>query len=275
MVPMILGIDPSSTSYIGVSALDPAGIRLVSVRCLPDMARTLRERLIPSLDQLLSQIPAGSPVTVVIEKPPPTARKDTQHAKQAGIGDALGWSGGLVAGVLFARYGADFVRYEPGEWRETLLSEAGRLRLSALKPGSAAWMRAQEKPRPDGWQNKTGFELVRSQERPGSFTRRWQACGHNDPTLISFANLDAAGKVCPICHNPPQRHQDRAELVRLGWKRLACEVAEKKWPEEFATLKRERTERSQAVDQAKIPGLADTCEAAFIALHHQHQKGIA
>lgn len=255
---MIVAVDPSST-YTGIAVQDGDNVRLHRVRMLRDTARSYRERLLPLL-------PSPSDVSaVLVEEPPDTARKDTGRAgKQAVIGRAVSWVGGLIASPYVAA-GVPVDQVQPGPWRESMLLAAARRGLLLEAPSRAS--------RPAPPPARVARSIVRSTTRiPGGRFRLVFACGHEQE--IAYNRLED-GAECAACRAPKPVISD-ADWITDEWKRIACVVAARFWPEAYAGLVREAEEGARSArEHHRLAGVADAAEAGCMLLHHVAARGLA
>lgn len=250
------GIDPSSR-VVGIAALNTSGGRAtVEHLCRPvvlaghplrEQHRRLREALVPVVH--------SGTLRWRIEKPPPTAKADTGHARQAPIGFGVGFPGGMLAALLFELGATDVELVEPGIWRPSMLAVAAlhhyplpdaKARVGGTVPGPANHRRVTRDP-------ESGDVLL---EYP---------CGHRAPHK-NLASLQRAPSICPTCANVSSDPTARARAIRDAWKAIAVEFVAALWPTAYAELRGSLRSRATTPDHRRA-GLSDVCEATGIAAH--------
>lgn len=254
---MIVSIDPSST-YTGIAWRTPEAVRLFRVRMHPgDPERSYIERL-------TEHLPNGRPGDimrpehVLVEEVPDNARKDAGRSGQQAV---IGRSVAYVAGIMVARYldhRVPVTRIQPREWRESMLIWAARRGQLLEKPSRSKRVIPPEQV---GRNRVTGTQRI----GPGRFRLTFE-CGHSED--VDYAQLGES-RDCKACIIRPERTMDDAEWIRDEWKRIACAVVERHWPEPYAALVSEAraTARTHKPDH-RLEGVSDACEALCIGLHH-------
>ena len=129
----IIGVDPGS-DYLGIAILQ---LNENCVQCC-QVARVRAgglsfHQLVQRLDPILQPY-LNLNTTYILEKPPPTARKDTNHGAQTPIG----WRLGLISGIILGKYSLqESSAYEEcyvAEWRERLLRCTAIYGPEVIKP---------------------------------------------------------------------------------------------------------------------------------------------
>lgn len=251
---MILSIDPSST-YTGIAKRSGEDVQLYRVRMHPgEPERSYRERISP----VLLEIPICRPEHVLVEEVPDNARKDVGRSGQQAV---IGRSVAYVAGLTVAGYldrGVRVTRVQPSEWRESMLIWAARRGQLLEKP-----RRSQRVIPPE----QVGRNRVTTTQRIGAgLFRLTFECGHS--AEVEYAALGET-RDCKACIVRPERTMDDAEWVRDEWKRIACAVVERHFPEPYAQLVAEaRASARGPKPDHRLEGVSDACEALCIGLHH-------
>jgi hypothetical protein len=251
------GIDPSSR-VVGIAAVTDGSkgrVRAVWLGAPVVLAghpvreryRRLREALKPPVDLGV--------LSWRIEKPPPTAKADTGHARQAPIGFGVGFPGGMVAAILF-ELGADEVELvEPGEWRPSMLAVAA-LHGMRLEDAKTRVMSGATATRP---------EHRRLQRLETGELELAYPCGHTT-VHRNLQSLKNAPPRCPTCVQAVMDPTHRARAIRDAWKAAAVEFVSGLWPGPYAEVRAGLRARETTPDHRRA-GLADVCEAAGIAAH--------
>jgi hypothetical protein len=255
-VNVVISIDPGN-AYTGMAMLVqgyPEEARMARV-CMydGDPVRSVRERVGPMLCNWIMvarHMGCACPV-VLIERCPPTARKDANHGKQAQIGFALGWLSGLIAGYLMVAT-MNAIRIElvdVAEWRKGLSDDP--LFMRKAQPEVVVMPKTQR------------FEMQRNGN--GGYIRVWSGCGHREvlPRWADIQHLAPPVK-CPACETATG---DRAKIVRDEWKERACAYVSRAYPELLEAVVEEA--RKTAINKDKpvheLAGVADASEALCIA----------
>ena len=258
-VNVVISIDPGN-AYTGMAMLvqgRPEEARMARV-CMydGDPVRSVRERvgsMLCNWIMVARHMGCACPV-VLIERCPPTARKDANHGKQAQIGFALGWLSGLIAGYLMVAT-MNAIRIElvdVSEWRKGLSDDPLFMR------------KAQSLVAPVVEVVKVQQNTLTLNEGNTGFTRTWAGCGHREllPRWMDLKTPPPAK--CPICAIPVQ---NRAQIVRDEWKERACAYVSRVYPELFEAVVEEA--RKTAINKDKpvheLAGVADASEALCIA----------
>jgi hypothetical protein len=251
-----------------------------------DVERSVRERIVPALLDATGKIPVdGVPalahlpyvevqrdvllrtlrnvdrVSIWFEEPPDYSRSDVRHGSEARIGYAEGWLSGLVAGQM----GLPTRRVAVSAWRETMIRTCVQRGLYIVAPSR------RMAPTPLA----VAAQCSTVTGRPGGgFVRTFTDCGHAQ-SFASFADLKRSTGICATCA-VPVKTADPANWVRDEWKRIACQGIQRFWPELYASLVaaargRRRAKPGEAapteVPDHQVAGIADACEAAWIAVH--------
>lgn len=260
-----IGIDPGN-SYTGMCQLfwlDDGQIHTVVLHRivgLGPMERTFAERIVPALVSNSLALAAAERVAVGVERPPPTARKDVNHGHQAPIGEAAGFTAGLVVGECMRR-GWSHHRLSVQSWRQPMLIWAARKgfvrqapsrRRQRAIPGTHSRSRVQlleRVPSEDG----EGWDII------------WKDCDHKTRATTYEAMTAAVERGCAACAKP--QVPATADEVRDAWKRLACEIVEHFFPDAYRALVHEAAAAAKSVKPDwQYAGVADACEAFGIAL---------
>lgn len=257
-----VGIDQSN-SYTGIAIAPSAwagGLQSLGfvIMYQGDVERSYRERILPALPDQVHAIG--------IEKSAGVARSDTNHGKQAVIGEALGWLGGLIASPYVAR-GIPVLRPEPGEWRQSLrlyAAEKGELLPEVTRAQVVAQAEIANAPKPDRLGDLTRTFVTTVKGAKIVFTSKWSRCGH--PWSGSLAELQDVPAACPRCAKGTRI--DPAALVRDAWKKWSCDAARRLFPDSYEELvsgarARARTDKPDH----QLGGVSDACDAAGVLIH--------
>lgn len=208
---------------------------------------------------------------VTIERPPPTAR-DGAHggAKQAEIGFTLGLLIGATAERLSAA-GHLVELADVSSWRASMLLWSTRWGVLAEEPTRAPLTAVALQETSRGMvqgsrieRKRDGLEVV------------WSGCGHR--TAVSFGGISSfPHRRCPTCSEIPLRRPgtDDKEWKRQAWKALACTLVGRHWPAEYSTLLYQARSAARVSHQDhEFAGVADACEAVWIAVHGLTRAGV-
>jgi hypothetical protein len=267
----VFGLDPGSTC-LGIAVLGarphesppepPPLWRFCHLRPkpLPAYFRQLK---------LLGLDPGLGIQAVAVEHPPPTAKGSANHGRQAPIGHALGWYGGLTVGWLAGGRvgGRDFetLEPEPQQWRASMLHWSAVWGLPLPHAKDLVALRAQ--------QARARARAVQLDQRVDRLRRvddrlvvTYVGCDHEWSGLA-----DEYHKVPPACLtcSAPKPARPRDELIREAWKEIACMFVRHHWPDAFQGLLLGAQDRARK-DSPDRPahtyaGLPDACEAVGIA----------
>lgn len=253
---VVITVDPGN-SYTGLAMLvegHPEHARMARV-CMfdGDVERSVRERVAPLLISwiMVARHLGCSRPTLLIERCPPTARKDAGHGKQAQIGFALGWLGGMIAGYLMAATmnAVQVELVDVGVWRKGLSDDP--LFMKRVAPVIVAMPKTQR------------FEMQRNGN--GGYIRVWAGCGHREvlPRWADIQHLTPPAK-CPSCETATG---DRAKIVRDEWKERACLYVERVYPDLLTEMVDEARATAMHKDKPvhELAGVADACEAMCMA----------
>jgi len=261
----IVSMDPGS-SHTGLAMLD---VELSLPSALKDWALCpLRsDGLSESFDRQVLNVfrrwcaPDAGPRYLLVERPPPTARKDTGHGFQAVIGDVQGYIGGMAVGWWLHEHQPVLGRVRPGNgaddgWRASVLLESARRG------------RLVERPRRKGRRPRTSVRGQRGKPRrdpAGGFILPYTGCEHT-VRCQDFAALQAAPHQCAACAAP--QRDATADEVRAAWKKLACDFVEWLWPEQYQAIVADASSRAKTVKRPhEYLGVSDVCEAICIGVH--------
>lgn len=250
------GIDPSS-SYVGVAAVSGERGRIRPVwlgepvilrgHPLDEWNRRLRAALEPPV--------ALGVLRWRIEEPPPAAKADTGHVRQAPIGFGVGFPGGMAAAILFSLGATEVELVEPRIWRPSMLLVAALHGAVVVDPRSRV---ARAPPTARG-------EVRKVRRDGGEMVLGYTGCDH-EVRAANLAALKRAPTRCAVCATGGPKPTDRARDIRDAWKMAACSFAEQLWPAEYAALRLSLRSRESTPDHRRA-GLSDVCEAAAIAAH--------
>tara|TARA_R110000824_G_scaffold54028_1_gene149041 strand:+ start:7101 stop:7898 length:798 start_codon:yes stop_codon:yes gene_type:complete len=258
---MIFGVDPSG-SYVGLASVVDAEVTgLRSVRCFTgEPERSYWDRIRPAI---LEMVGDEAVAVWAIEKPPPTAKSSANHGHQAVIGYSVGYISGMIA--CGSRPWGRVERVEVSPWRASMLIWAARRGLLLSKPPkSPPIVSAARKIQPYTVERYGGTCLAVV----------WTGCGHQlvfeTFTAMQSSLMHWAG--CPQCAVVARRGAPSSmtpdEWRRDEWKRMACQVVEKFWPDLYVALVEDAKSRAKTIKpDHRLAGVADACEAACIALH--------
>jgi hypothetical protein len=228
-----VAIDPSST-WIGVAAYDGKLRLCKAIRVREDWAAA------QEVAALVRAVAPG-PFRLAVERASDTAPVEA-HGRQGKIGWMLGWAGGLVAGAIAPQ--EEPVTLYTTDWRPTLC------RLVSEAPAPFLGLRCaigRIEHGPDREHREVAFR-----------------CGQK---LVVRVEVLAPGKVgpnCPRCAKTTRAKDD----TRDRWKERAVRGALATWPELVTPVIAEaRTRARPTTPDHKLEGVADACEAAWIARH--------
>lgn len=260
----IVSLDPARSGYTGLAMILPPR------ECdpVPRLADWARVRIPPGAapQEIYARIWSGlegwlrpEPLALVVERPPPTAKKDTNHGPQARIGDAQGLVGGMIMGAwLQAGIGPVLPRMAPanvpGGWRHEMIVMAARNGL-LLAPPKHREAKFSMSPKLKGERGKP--------ERldGGGWSLPYLGCDHA-LRLESFTELVAAPAQCAECRTAPTARQ-RAQVIREGWKMNACRFVERFWPDTYEEVVAAASARAKTVTEPhRMQGVSDVCDAA-------------
>ena len=198
---------------------------------------------------------------LLVERPPPAARADTGHGKQAVIGDVQGFIGGMAVGWWLSNGYPVLGRVRPGNgqddgWRASVLLTSARRGRPLQRPTRASVTRATSSKGQRG----------RPRANPaGGFILPYLGCGH-ELVCPDFAALHDAPHQCAVCTGP--QRELAADEVRDAWKKLACDFVEWIWPNQFEAIVADASSRAKTLKPPhQYAGVADVCEAICIGLH--------
>ena len=249
----VLGIDPSS-SYTGIALLDASGVRYVAgVRMFSGKPmRSARERTIPAVREACA---IARPQLVVVEKPPGTARKDTNHARQGDIGWKVGVAGALAIAELVLD-GTPVVFVEVGPWRKTMLEVAARHGLVIQKPTRGNVSRASTSASKPAGVNRDGRGFIQT------YTR----CEHV-ARFEGFKALVNGPDSCAVCSTGAKK-LNAAELVTRAWKKAAVDICDHLYPGALDPVVGAAAKRARGPkERHRYAGVSDAAESLMIALH--------
>lgn len=283
---MIVGIDPSNT-FTGLGALlhqlgDPVPkiapvLRWWTARSMPGFERVdegvdfvvtefqlLRDSYWNALDHHGIEDETMRTIHVRIEEPPETVHSDVNHGHQA----ALGWKLGYLVGGIARGIRQPLVRVErisSSAWRAKMLQLSTIWGVPAREPGKTGPMTALSGDAAKGFTQSMNVE----RRQGGGFFVAWVGCGHKTVVEGGLEQLKAfPHRRCPECHLTPltERPSD-PNWRREAWKYLACELMKAHWPTWYEATARETRDRARDKDKPdhQLAGLADACEAAWIA----------
>lgn len=196
---------------------------------------------------------------VSIERPPDVVRGHVRHGPQARLGYALGRICGRIEAGLDAT-GIPHELVEVRDWRATMLERSANWGVPAFAPGKGPALTTASLPllaAPRAVREGTTVYLV------------WP-CGHR--RLFDPARARSADTMCRQCGHRDTKPLSRAEVVTAEWKATACRLVRARWPELYAELVADARERARTPRaDHELSGVADACEAAFIAVHGVRQ----
>lgn len=247
----VLGLDPSSSST-GIGLIDQHGVRRVeAVRMVPgETLRSAVERTIPAVHRVCGGI---RPRLVIIEKPPGTARKDTERSMQADIGWHCGVSGALAVAELLID-GVPIIWVEPKPWRATMLIEAARAGLVLSKPTRRNAHRSLPRKRGKVYRDVKVF------------VQSYLGCEHT-LRCEDFIALANGPETCAVCSTSTSKMRP-ADQVTDAWKAMAVQVCDHLWPGALDSVVADAQSRAKSVkERHRYVGVSDAAESLLVALH--------
>ncbi len=242
-----LGIDPGS-HYMGLGILrDDGGADARAVR----MQGYAPDRQHARIRQALAELGvSGDDEDLVAgcEEPPRSVTTKVRRGAQAPIGWKLGLMAGMAVGALAPR---PVTMLSVSDWRKTMLGERRRVGLLEEAPSRRSLEKAT-----------LGVHVGIRVDADGRQWVRFRGCGHD----VRCPSRRAIPRVCPRCAKGDPHVDD---IVRDVWKRLACELVERRYPELYGRLVVEARSRAKAEDRPEhhLEGVADACEAIGVTLH--------
>ena len=216
--------------------------------------------VISEIHNLIEKLSSHCSTVISCEKPPPTARKDTNHGFQAPIGWSLGFVTGLIISPFLSSDHITINMVQVSDWRKKMLEYAHKFGPNDISkpnyrgnnidilPGEKASLLPRIVPaKPKGWVAK-------------------YTCGHETslPTYSHVANVPA---LCPSCSSvKTQPEKTRARETRNHWKSVACRFVEWHFSENYKELVEKAKKRARKPQEDhQLSGVSDACEALCIS----------